>query len=59
MPTYTWAAARGLLSAAQKSAIAAAITAAHAEITGASAYFAQVIFRDVNEGGHFIGGRPL
>lgn len=59
MPTYTCTAARGLLNAAQKSAIAAAITGAHAEVTGAPAYFAQVIFQDVNEGDHFIGGQPL
>jgi phenylpyruvate tautomerase PptA (4-oxalocrotonate tautomerase family) len=59
MPTYTCTTARGLLSAGQKSAIAAAVTEAHGEITGAPAYFAEVIFQEVNEGDHFIGGRPL
>jgi phenylpyruvate tautomerase PptA (4-oxalocrotonate tautomerase family) len=59
MPTYTCTTSRGLLSAGQKSAIAAAVTETHGEITGAPAYFAQVIFQEVNEGDHFIGGRPL
>ncbi|MGF1563223.1 MAG: tautomerase family protein [Geminicoccaceae bacterium] len=59
MPTYTCTAAHGLLDGAQKRAIAGAITAAHAEITGAPPHFAQVIFQDVAEGDHFIGGRPL
>jgi phenylpyruvate tautomerase PptA (4-oxalocrotonate tautomerase family) len=59
MPTYTCTAARGLLNARQKSAIAAALTKAHAEITGAPPYFAQVTFQEVAEGDHFIGGRPL
>jgi phenylpyruvate tautomerase PptA (4-oxalocrotonate tautomerase family) len=59
MPTYTCAAAAGLLDPERKGAIARAITTAHAEITGAPAYFAQVIFEDVVEGDHFIGGAPL
>jgi phenylpyruvate tautomerase PptA (4-oxalocrotonate tautomerase family) len=59
MPTYTCAAAAGLLDSERKRAIARAITTAHAEITGAPAYFAQVIFEDVAEGDHFIGGAPL
>lgn len=59
MPTYTCTAANGLLNAQKKGAIAEAITAAHAEITGAPAYFAQVVFEEVSDGDHFIGGRPL
>lgn len=59
MPSYTCTAARGLLNAGRKNAIAAAVTKAHAEIIGEPAYFAQVIFQEVAEGGHFIGGRPL
>ncbi len=59
MPTYTCTAAAGLLDRERKSAIAQAITVAHAEITGAPAYFAQVIFEDIAEGDHFIGGAPL
>lgn len=59
MPTYTCTAAKGLLNDEQKSGIAQAITTAHAEITGAPAYFAQVIFSEVAEGDHFVGGKPL
>ncbi len=59
LPTYTCTFASGLLSSDQKKAIAAAVTLAHAEITGAPASFAQVIFRDVPPGDHFVGGRPL
>jgi phenylpyruvate tautomerase PptA (4-oxalocrotonate tautomerase family) len=59
MPTYVCSARTGLLSPAQKAAIARAITAAHAEITGAPAYFAQVIFTSINDGDHFMGGAPL
>jgi phenylpyruvate tautomerase PptA (4-oxalocrotonate tautomerase family) len=59
MPTYCCTAAQGLLTPAQKAAIAAAITTAHSEVTGAPAYFAQVIFQEVTEGNHFIGGKPL
>lgn len=59
MPTYTCAAAAGLLNPERKRAIARAITTAHADITGAPAYFAQVIFEDVAQGDHFIGGAPL
>ena len=59
MPTYTCTAAKGLLNKGQKARIAEAITAAHADITGAPAYFAQVFFQEIAEGDHFIGGRPL
>lgn len=59
MPTYTCTAASGLLKPAQKAAIARAVTLAHAEITGAPAHFAQVIFEDVTDGNHYIGGIPL
>ena len=59
MPTYTCTAAKGLLNQGQKARIAEAITAAHADITGAPAYFAQVFFQEIAEGDHFIGGRPL
>ncbi|CAN5335373.1 tautomerase CCH2 [soil metagenome] len=58
MPTYTVTTANVSLSASQKSQIAAAITAAHHESTGAPAFFAQVIFRAIDNGEHFIGGKP-
>lgn len=57
MPTYTVTTANLPLSAAQKSQIAEAITAAHHAATGAPAFFAQVIFRAIESGEHFIGGK--
>lgn len=57
MPTYTVTTANLPLSAAQKGQIAEAITAAHHEATGAPAFFAQVIFRAIESGEHFIGGK--
>lgn len=59
MPTYTCHASASLLTSTRKAGIAHAITAAHAEVTGAPAYFAQVIFQEVAIGSHFIGGAPL
>lgn len=59
MPAYTCTAAAGLIGQDKKGTIAEAITRAHAEITGAPAYFAQVVFEDVLPGNHFIGGVPL
>ena len=59
MPTYLCTAAAGLLDAARKQAVASAITRAHAEITGAPAYFAQVVFVETVPGDVFIGGAPL
>ena len=59
MPTYTVFAQTGRLSDAQKSRVAAEITRVHNEQTGAQTFFAQVIFQDVPEGNHFVGGAPL
>ena len=59
MPTYHCTSPAGLLDAAKKSAIAAEITRIHNAVTGAAAFFAQVIFTDVAEGNHFMGGAPL
>ena len=59
MPTYTCTARAGLLDDRQKRTIARAVTRAHAEVTGAPAHFAQVIFEDVAAGDHFVGGVPL
>lgn len=57
MPTYTVTTANLSLSAAQKAGIAEAITAVHHASTGAPAFFAQVIFRAIDSGDHFIGGK--
>ena len=59
MPTYTCTAAAGLLDRERKAAVARAVTLAHAEVTGAPAHFAQVIFQEVVAGDHFVGGVPL
>lgn len=59
MPTYTCTSVEGLLSEPVKRALAKAITAAHAEITGAPSYFAQVLFFDLPKGNIFIGGNTL
>jgi phenylpyruvate tautomerase PptA (4-oxalocrotonate tautomerase family) len=59
MPTYTVSAHAGRLSKQQKSDLASAITDIHCKITGAPAYFAQVIFNDIPEENYFIAGKPL
>jgi phenylpyruvate tautomerase PptA (4-oxalocrotonate tautomerase family) len=59
MPTYHCTSPAGLLDAAKKSAIAAAITRVHNAVTGAASFFAQVIYTDVAKGNHFMGGAPL
>jgi phenylpyruvate tautomerase PptA (4-oxalocrotonate tautomerase family) len=59
MPTYHVTAAAGLLDADAKSRIAQEITRVHSEATSAQSFFAQVIFHDVTQGNHFLGGKPL
>ena len=59
MPTYTVTVTEDRLSAEQKARIAAAITRTHHEITGAPAYFAQVIVNELRAGNYFVGGAPL
>ena len=46
------------LSQQQRQSLARAITAAHHEITGAPAFFAQVLFHRLDPACHFIGGDP-
>jgi phenylpyruvate tautomerase PptA (4-oxalocrotonate tautomerase family) len=58
MPTYTVTSANVALTARQEADIAAAITRAHHEATGAPAFFAQVIFNQIASGKHYIGGKP-
>jgi phenylpyruvate tautomerase PptA (4-oxalocrotonate tautomerase family) len=57
MPTYTVMSANLTLTARQEADIAAAITRAHHESTGAPAYFAQIIFNEIAGGKHYIGGK--
>src|ERR1700724_1950523 len=59
MPTYHCTSPAGLLDAGKKSVIAAEITRVHNAVTGAAAFFAQVIYTDVAKGNHFMGGAPL
>ncbi len=59
MPTYLCTTAEAQLSSGQKAEIASQITQIHNEVTGAPAYFAQVIFHEIKPGNHFMGGAPL
>ena len=59
MPTYLCTIPAGSLAAAQKGAVAKAITRVHSEVTGAPAFFAEVIFTEIAAGDWFIGGVPL
>ena len=58
MPTYTCTTSTTLLTQPQRQSLARAITAAHHEITGAPAFFAQVLFHRLDPACHFIGGEP-
>jgi phenylpyruvate tautomerase PptA (4-oxalocrotonate tautomerase family) len=58
MPTYTVTTANASLTATQKSRIAAGITEAHHQNTGAPGFFAQVLFVALPERKHYIGGKP-
>ncbi len=57
MPTYTVTTVNVALTSAQESEIAAAITGAHHEHTGAPGFFAQVLFVALPERKHYIGGK--
>lgn len=56
MATYSVYYAGISLSTHQKFEIAQAITKIHADVTGANAYFAQVIFKQLDQHDCFIGG---
>lgn len=59
MPTYIVSAAANRLTQQMKLRIASRITESHSDATGAQGFFAQVIFQDIAEGNHFLGGSPL
>src|ERR1700733_12454041 len=59
MPTYTITTATNRLTPRQKTRIAQDITRIHNSITGAPAFFVQVLFADVDPANQFIGGKPL
>ena len=57
MPTYVCSVPKGLLTAAQKTAIAEAISRIHSEATGAPQFFVQVIIDENQSADRFLGGR--
>ncbi|APG06244.1 hypothetical protein BJI69_21615 [Luteibacter rhizovicinus DSM 16549] len=59
MPTYIVRSTLPSLTAPTKQRIAQAITAAHADITGANTFFAQVVFDHAPGDDWFIGGVPV
>lgn len=59
MPTYTLTVPAHRLTPEQKARAAAGIARVHHEVTGAAAFFAQVIIHEVPAGNYFVGGRPL
>jgi len=59
MPTYTLTVPANRLRLEQKARVAAEITRVHKEVTGAAAFFAQVIIREVPQDCYFVGGKPL
>jgi phenylpyruvate tautomerase PptA (4-oxalocrotonate tautomerase family) len=59
MPTYIVSAVSGRFSEEIKQQIAEGITDSHSSATGAHGFFAQVIFTEIPEGNHFMGGSPL
>lgn len=56
MPTYRCTVLRGGAGDSHRAEIARAITRAHHEVTGAPAYFAQVLFEPLEPDDLFIGG---
>lgn len=58
MPTYTLYSAAGRLTGQHRRTLAAQITTAHAECTGAPAAFVQCIFSEVDPSRRYIGGAP-
>jgi phenylpyruvate tautomerase PptA (4-oxalocrotonate tautomerase family) len=59
MPTYTVTTATNRLTPRQKCRIAQDITRIHKAVTGAPAFFVQVLFADIDPANHFLGGKPL
>jgi phenylpyruvate tautomerase PptA (4-oxalocrotonate tautomerase family) len=59
MPSYVCTTVADRLDESQRAAVAAAVTRAHHQATGAPAYFVRVEFVEVAPGAVFIGGAPL
>ncbi|MGV8874171.1 MAG: tautomerase family protein [Rhodococcus sp. (in: high G+C Gram-positive bacteria)] len=58
MPVYQCVAARGTLNDRQRQELALDITDIHVSVTGAPAFFVNVVFVDLAEGRVFTGGKP-
>ena len=59
MPTYIVKYSNFNLSNKQKKIIAKSITYTHSNVTGADAFFAQVIFQKNEKTSHFMGGKTV
>tara|TARA_B100001093_G_scaffold484033_1_gene517100 strand:+ start:190 stop:630 length:441 start_codon:yes stop_codon:yes gene_type:complete len=57
MPTYTVKTSNIKLDKNKKIKIAKGITKVHNKVTGANAFFAQVIFSENEKNNHFMGGK--
>lgn len=58
MPTYVCSYNAVELTQQQKSEIATRITDIHHEVTGANAFFVQVIFHEIAKGNLYVSGSP-
>jgi|SRR5271154_5032716 len=58
MPTYVCSIPAGLLTAAQKTAIAEAISRIHSEATGAPRFFVQTVIDEKDTSQRFLGVQP-
>jgi phenylpyruvate tautomerase PptA (4-oxalocrotonate tautomerase family) len=58
MPFYQFTVPAGSATARKKAEVAAAVTAAHAQITGAPPEYVNCSFTEVPAGSIFAGGRP-
>jgi phenylpyruvate tautomerase PptA (4-oxalocrotonate tautomerase family) len=58
MPFYQFTVPAGSATARMKAAVAAAVTAAHAQITGAPREYVNCAFTEVPAGSIFAAGRP-
>ena len=59
MPTYIITNSNFNLKDSQQKEIAKGITKIHNIVTGANAYFAQVIFNKLKKNNHFMGGKKV
>lgn len=58
MPVYQVVSQSGTVTDAQRREVATAITDAHVAVTGAPAFFVNVVFQDLQENRLFTGGSP-